>query len=68
MRGYEFINEYPLIDKTRDCCDTAFRMVNAGYAPSAKMPVILCNGFGGVIFHDASEHALEATAVGTKAS
>ena len=68
MRGYEFINEYPLLDKTRECCDTAIRMVNAGYAPSAKMPVILGNGFGGVIFHEACGHALEATSVGIKNS
>ena len=68
MRGYEFINEYPLIDKTRESCDTAIRMVNAGYAPSAKMPVILGNGFGGVIFHEACGHALEATSVGIKNS
>lgn len=68
MRGYEFINDYPLIDKTRECCDTAIRMVNAGYAPSAKMPVILGNGFGGVIFHEACGHALEATSVGIKNS
>ena len=68
MRGYEFINEYPIIDKTRECCDTAIRMVNAGYAPSAKMPVILGNGFGGVIFHEACGHALEATSVGIKNS
>lgn len=68
MRGYEFINEYPIIDKTREACDTAIRMVNAGYAPSGKMPVILGNGFGGVIFHEACGHALEATAVGIKAS
>jgi TldD protein len=68
MRGYEFVNEYPLIDKTRECCDTAIRMVNAGYAPSAKMPVILGNGFGGVIFHEACGHALEATSVGIKNS
>lgn len=68
MRGYEFINEYPLIEKTRECCETAIRMVNAGYAPSAKMPVILGNGFGGVIFHEACGHALEATSVGIKNS
>jgi TldD protein len=43
-------------------------MVNAGYAPSAKMPVILGNGFGGVIFHEACGHALEATSVGIKNS
>ncbi len=68
MRGYEFVEEYPMIDKTRECCETAIRMVNAGYAPSGKMPVIIGNGFGGVIFHEACGHALEATAVGIKAS
>ena len=68
MRGYEFVNEYPVIEKTRECCDTAIRMVNAGYAPSGKMPVIIGNGFGGVIFHEACGHALESTAVGIKSS
>ncbi len=68
MRGYEFINEYPIIDKTRDCCETAIHMINAGYAPSGKMPVVIGNGFGGVIFHEACGHALESTAVGIKAS
>ena len=68
MRGYEFINEYPIIDKTRECCETAIRMVNAGYAPSGKMSVVIGNGFGGVIFHEACGHALESTAVGIRAS
>ena len=68
MRGYEFINEYPLIEKSEECCETAMRMVNAGYAPSGKMAVVLGNGFGGVIFHEACGHALEATAVGIKNS
>ena len=68
MRGYEFVNEYPILDKTRECCDTAIRMVNAGYAPSGKMAVVLGNGFGGVIFHEACGHALEATSVGIKNS
>ena len=68
LRGYEFINEYPIIDKTKECCDTALRMINAGYAPSGKMPVVLGNGFGGVIFHEACGHSLEATSVGIKSS
>ncbi len=68
MRGYEYVNEYPVIDKTRECCETAIRMINAGYAPSGKMPVVIGNGFGGVIFHEACGHALESTAVGIKAS
>lgn len=68
LRGYEFINQYPVIDKMQSCCDTAIRMVNAGYAPSGKMPVIICNGFGGVIFHEACGHALEASSVGIGSS
>ena len=68
MRGYEFINEYPILDKTKEACDTAIRMANAGYAPSGKMAVVLGNGFGGVIFHEACGHALEATSVGIKNS
>ncbi len=36
--------------------------------PSGKMPVILDNGFGGVIFHEACGHLLETTSVQKKAS
>ena len=38
-------------------------MVNAGYCPAGVMPVAIDNGFGGVIFHEACGHSLEATGV-----
>ena len=41
----------------------AITMLNAKECPSGKMPVIIGNGFGGVIFHEACGHSLEASAV-----
>ena len=39
----------------------AVTMVGAGYCPAGVMPVAIDNGFGGVIFHEACGHSLEAT-------
>lgn len=36
--------------------------------PAGKLPVVLANGFGGVIFHEACGHLLETTSVQKKAS
>ncbi len=41
----------------------AVTMAGAGYCPAGVMPVAIENGFGGVIFHEACGHSLEATAV-----
>ena len=41
----------------------AVTMANAGYCPAGVMPVAIDNGFGGVIFHEACGHSLEASAV-----
>ena len=41
----------------------AVTMVNAGYCPAGVMPVAIDNGFGGVIFHEACGHSLEASGV-----
>jgi TldD protein len=52
----------------RDAARSAVTMVNADYAPSGKYPVIIDNEFGGVIFHEACGHGLEATSVAKGAS
>ncbi len=41
----------------------AITMAGAGYCPAGVMPVAIGNGFGGVIFHEACGHSLEATSV-----
>ena len=43
-------------------------MLRAEYAPAGKLPVVIGNAFGGVIFHEACGHILETTAVEKQAS
>lgn len=48
--------------------DRAKMLIHADYAPAGEMPVIIDNGFGGVIFHEACGHGLETTSVAKNAS
>ena len=41
----------------------AVTMAGAGYCPAGVMSVAIDNGFGGVIFHEACGHSLEASSV-----
>lgn len=42
----------------------AVTMLHAPECPAGFLPVVIDGGFGGVIFHEACGHSLEATAVG----
>lgn len=66
--GYEFIQNLPVEEISREAARIAVTMIYAKPCPSGKMPVVIGNGFGGVIFHEACGHSLEATSVGIKAS
>ncbi len=61
--GYEFIESLDLKAGGEFAARQAITMLKASKCPSGKMPVIMGNGFGGVIFHEACGHSLEATSV-----
>ncbi|MBO4885007.1 MAG: TldD/PmbA family protein [Clostridia bacterium] len=64
MMGYElFRTRVDVEDCARRAAQTAVTMLKADQCPGGYMPVIIGNGFGGVIFHEACGHSLEATQV-----
>lgn len=52
----------------RRASEQALVNLRADYCPAGQMTVAIENGFGGVIFHEACGHSLEATSVGTGTS
>jgi TldD protein len=68
QKGFEFYDSIDFAKLGRECAEEAVMMLRAGYAPGGKMSVVIGNGFGGVIFHEACGHSLEATSVAKKSS
>ncbi|MEG0049491.1 MAG: TldD/PmbA family protein [Clostridia bacterium] len=64
LKGFELFLEN-IDPKTigRNAAETAVKMLHAPVCPAGVMPVVIDNGFGGVIFHEACGHSLEATSV-----
>lgn len=67
-KGFEFYDEIDLKYYGKEAARIAVTMLHAKECPSGKFPVIIDNEFGGVIFHEACGHGLEATAVAKKNS
>ncbi len=64
MMGFELYKTRVDVEAAaRDAARTAVTMLKAEPCPAGVMPVIIDNGFGGVIFHEACGHSLEATQV-----
>lgn len=62
-KGYEFLTEIDIDEMVKEVVARALEKLTAKACPGGEMPVIIGNGFGGVIFHEACVHALEATTV-----
>ncbi|WP_173384476.1 TldD/PmbA family protein [Fibrobacter succinogenes] len=68
LGGYELIQNYSPEALATECGERVLRMLDAGYIAGGQMPVVMGNGFGGVIFHEACGHPLETESVRRKAS
>ncbi|MEG0766698.1 MAG: TldD/PmbA family protein, partial [Clostridia bacterium] len=63
MRGAELFDTIDAAEVGRRAAIQAQTMLHAPVCPAGIMPVVIGNGFGGVIFHEACGHSLEATSV-----
>ncbi|MBE6556253.1 MAG: TldD/PmbA family protein [Ruminococcaceae bacterium] len=62
--GMEFFDTVDPAEVGVHAAKQAMVNLRAGYCPAGQMTVAIENGFGGVIFHEACGHSLEATQVG----
>ena len=65
--GFELFEGDPAA-VAEEAAQRALTMLNARNAPAGRMPVVVGNGFGGVLFHEATGHGLESDAVQKQAS
>lgn len=68
LGGYELLDTISPEEIATVCGERVLRMLDAGYIGGGKMPVVMGNGFGGVIFHEACGHPLETEAIRRNAS
>ena len=62
--GLEVFELFPPKEIGINAAKQAITNLTADYCPAGQMTVAIENGFGGVIFHEACGHSLEATSVG----
>ena len=61
--GFETFDQFDLCAISADAARLAVTMLHAPECPAGNVPVVIDGGFGGVIFHEACGHSLEATSV-----
>lgn len=66
--GFELFDEESVTDLAGAAAAKALAMLDSRPTPAGRMPVVLANGFGGVLFHEACGHGLEADYILKKSS
>ena len=67
--GFDFFtSKIKLKEMAMETAKSTISLLGAAECPSGKMPVVIGNGFGGVIFHEACGHPFEASSVSKKLS
>jgi TldD protein len=66
--GFELLDEEAVLALATEATQKALTMLDSRPAPAGRMPVVLANGFGGVLFHEACGHGLEADYILKKSS
>jgi TldD protein len=66
--GHELFDDYPPERIGRQAAEHAVLLLDAAPAPTGSMPVVLAPGSGGVLFHEACGHGMEADIVAREAS
>jgi TldD protein len=58
--GLELFDNNDPYALARELAESAVMLLDARPAPAGEMTVVMCNGWGGVLFHEACGHAMEA--------
>ena len=66
--GWELFDAYDVEELARTAAGRALRKLAARPAPSGTMAVVIASGSGGILFHEACGHGLEADLVAKGAS